>query len=154
MKRYLKSFLSDFRLPDASFDLRDFKDKDFRAPVRQHEIGVYIISATDGTKYTYPNGKRSPIIYIGMSEDLFRRLKDEHFTKGLKRLLDDSEWGLDKNWQLASRYQYMYYNGSHVDVFKRRGPQDAKNLESIILNRFYQTYRALPVGNGARSFGR
>ena len=154
MKRYLKSFLSDSRLPDASFDLRDFKDKDFRAPVRQHEIGVYIISATDGTKYTYPNGKRSPIIYIGMSEDLFRRLKDEHFTKGLKLLLDDSEWGLDKNWQLASRYQYMYYNGSHVDVFKRRGPQDAKNLESIILNRFYQTYRALPVGNGARSFGR
>lgn len=107
MKRYLKSFLSDSRLPDASFDLRDFKDKDFRSPVRQHEIGVYIISATDGTKYTYPNGKRSPIIYIGMSEDLFRRLKDEHFTKGLKRLLDDSEWGLDKNWQLASRYQYI-----------------------------------------------
>ncbi len=154
MKRYLKSFLSDSRLPDASFDLRDFKDKDFRAPVRQHEIGVYIISATDGTKYTYPNGKRSPIIYIGMSEDLFRRLKDEHFTKGLKLLLDDSEWGLDNNLQLASRYQYMYYNGSHVDVFKRRGPQDAKNLESIILNKFYQTYRALPVGNGARSFGR
>ena len=145
MKRYLKSFLSDSRLPDASFDLRDFKDKDFRAPVRQHEIG---------TKYTYPNGKRSPIIYIGMSKDLLRRLKDEHFTKGLKRLLDDSEWGLDKNWQLTSRYQYMYYNGSHVDVFKRRGPQDAKNLESIVLNRFYQTYRALPVGNGARSFGR
>lgn len=154
MKRYLKSFLSDYRLPDASFDLRDFEDKDFAFPVSRHEIGVYIISATDGTKYTYPNGKQSPIIYIGMSEDLLRRLKDEHFTKGLKRLLDNPDWGLDRNLQLASRYQYMYYNGCHVDVFKRRGPQDAKNLESIILNRFYQTYRALPVGNGARSFGR
>ncbi len=152
MKRYLKSFLSDHRLPDASFDLRDFEDIDFLCPVVWHEIGVYIISATDGTQYIYPNGKRSPIIYIGMSEDLLRRLI-EHY-RNLKELLADKNYGIDNNKQLPSRYQYMYYNGSHVDVFKRRGPQDAKNLESIILNRFYQTYRALPVGNGARSFGR
>ena len=154
MKQYLKSFIPNFRLPDASFDLRDFGDPDFKCPVRRHEIGVYIISTTDGTKYTYPNSKKSPIIYIGMSEDLLRRLKDEHFTKGLKRLLDNPNWGLEYNIQLASRYQYMFYNGSHVDVFKRRGPQDAKNLESMILNQFYQKYRAIPVGNGARSFGR
>ena len=152
MKRYLKSFLSDHRLPDACFDLRDFEDIDFLCPVVRHEIGVYIISATDGTQYIYPNGKRSPIIYIGMSEDLLRRLI-EHY-RNLKELLADNNYGIDNNKQLPSRYQYMYYNGSHVDVFKRRGPQDAKNLESIILNRFYQTYRALPVGNGARSFGR
>lgn len=152
MKRYLKSFLSDFRLPDVCFNLRDFEDKDFLCPVFRHEIGVYIISATDGTQYIYPNGKRSPIIYIGMSEDLLRRLI-EHY-RNLKELLEDKNCGINNNKQLHSRYQYMYYNGSHVDVFKRRGPQDAKNLESIILNRFYQTYRAIPVGNGARSFGR
>ena len=46
----------------------------------------------------------------------------------------------------------MYYNGAHVDVFKCRGYQDSKNLESLFLNQFYQKYRALPVGNGARSF--
>jgi hypothetical protein len=46
----------------------------------------------------------------------------------------------------------MYYDGSHVDVFKRRGKQDSKEFESLILNQFYQKYRALPVGNGARSY--
>ena len=156
MKRYLKSFIPDFRPikgPDASFDLRDFQDKSFVCPIKRGDVGVYIITATD-TKYVYPNGKKSPIIYIGMSDDLHRRLKQEHFIKGLKRLLDDEDWGIEENIQLTSRYQYMYYNGSHVVIFKCRGLQETKNMESFIMNQFYQTYRAIPVGNGARSFGR
>lgn len=155
MKRYLKSFIPDFRPakgPDASFDLREFQDKDYRCPITDEDTGVYIITATDGTKYVYPNGLMSPIIYIGMSDRLLSRIKDGHYTKGLKRLLRNPDWGIDENKQLASRYQYMYYNGSHVDVFKCRGYQDAKYLESMIMNQFYQTYRAIPVGNGARSF--
>ena len=155
MKRYIKSFLPDFRPlrgSDASFDLQDFEDRNFECPVKNGDIGVYVISSTDGTKYTYPNGEKSPIIYIGMSDDLLRRLKDEHFTKGLKRLINNPDWGIDKNCQLASKYQYMYYNGSHVDVFKCRGNQDSKNMESMFLNQFYQKYRALPVGNGACSY--
>ena len=157
MKRYIKSFLPDFRPlrgTDASFDLRDFLDKDFDCPISRDDIGVYLISSTDGTQYTYPNGKKSPIIYIGKSDDLLRRLKDEHFTKGLKRLLNNQDWGIEKNYQLASKYQYMYYNGSHVDVFKCRGKQESKEIESMFLNQFYQKYRALPVGNGARSYGK
>lgn len=153
MKQYLKSFMPDFRQPDVSFDLLEFKDLGSECPIRRNEVGVYIISTTDGTGYINPNGMKSPVIYIGMPEDLLRRLK-EHFTKGLKRLLDNPDWGIEQDTQLASRYQYMYYNGSHVDVFRRRGPQDAKNLESMILNRFYKKYRAIPVGNGARSFRR
>ncbi len=155
MKRYIKSFLPDYRTCsglDASFDLMDFNDEDFVSPIKRGDTGVYIISATDGTKYTYPNGQKSPVIYIGKSDDLLRRLKDEHFTKGLKRLLQDRDFGIDENIQLPSRYQYMYYNGSHVDVFKRRGKQESKILESIILNSFYQKYRALPVGNAAHSY--
>ena len=156
MRQYLKSFLSTFRPkkqdPDASFDLLDFTQEDFECPIERCEKGVYIISATDGTKFIYPNGKKSPIIYIGMSEDLLRRIRDEHYYKGLKHLLDDPNYGIEENIQIASRYQYMYYNGSHVDVFKCRGLQAAKNLESMILNQFYKTYRAIPVGNGARSF--
>ena len=105
-------------------------------------------------KYTYPNGKKSPIIYIGKSDDLLRRLKDEHYIKGLKRLIDNPDWGIDENKQLASKYQYMYYDGSHVDVFKCRGKQESKEMESMFLNQFYQKYRALPVGNGARSYGK
>jgi len=115
-------------------------------------MGVYIISSTDGTKYRYPNGLESPIIYIGKSDNLYRRLHDEHFIKGLKRLLDDQDFGISENIQLAPRYQYMYYNGSHVDVFKCKGKQDSKNLESLILNQFYHKYRGLPVGNAARSY--
>lgn len=155
MKRYIKTFLPDFRTSsglDASFDLRDFEDKDFICPLKRGDTGVYIISATDGTKYTYPNGQKSPIIYIGKSDDLLRRLKDEHFTKGLKRLLDNRDFGIAENIQLASRYQYMFYNGSHVDVFKRRGKQESKLFESMMLNLFYQKYRSLPVGNAARSY--
>ena len=137
---------------DASFDLLDFEDKGFKCPIKRDEIGVYVISATDGTKYTYPNGKKSPIIYIGKSDDLLRRIKHEHYTKGLKRLLNNPDWGIENNYQLASRYQYMFYNGSHVDVFKCRGKQESKEMESVFLNQFYQKYRALPVGNAARSY--
>ena len=155
MKQYIKSFMPEFRPvkgTDASFDLRDFAEDGFVCPVHRGDIGIYIISSTDGTKYVYPNGKKSPIIYIGKSDDLYRRLKDEHFTKGLKRLLENKDFGIADNIQIASRYQYMYYNGSHVDVFKCRGYQESKILESIFMNQFYQKYRAIPVGNGARSY--
>ena len=154
MKRYLKTFIPDFRpksKPDASFDLRDFENKDFICPIEKGTEGVYVI--TGSANYIYPGGKTSPIIYIGESTDLLRRLRDEHYTKNLKLLLEDPDYGISRNIQIASRYQYMYYDGSHVDVFRCRGNQDSKNLESFILNQFYQYYRAIPVGNGARSFG-
>jgi len=155
MKQYIRAFYPDFRPSrgaDASFDLRDFEDKDFKSPIKRGDIGIYIISTTDKTKYIYPNGKKSPIIYIGMSDDLLRRLRDEHFHKGLKHLLDDPDFGILENIQIAPRYQYMYYNGSHVDVFKCKGKQESKYLESLIMNQFYHTYRSTPVGNGARSY--
>ena len=155
MKRYIKAFIPDFRPslgPDISFDLLDFQEEDFVCPIEKEEAGIYIISTTAGTKYIYPNGKSSPILYIGKSDNLLRRLRDEHFSKGLKRLLDDPDYGIADNIQIAPRYQYMYYNGSHVDVFRCRGKQESKNLESLFLNQFYQKYRALPVGNGARSY--
>ena len=155
MKRYIKAFMPGFRPatgPDASFDLLDFQDKEFVCSLDNGESGIYVISATDGTKYTYPNGNTSPILYIGKSDDLLRRLRDEHYYKGLKRLLDNPDFGIAENIQVSPRYQYMYYNGSHVDVFKCKGKQDSKNLESLFLNQFYQKYRALPVGNSARSF--
>lgn len=155
MKRYIKNFIGDFRPLrgiNASFDLRDFGKLDFDCPIKNGDKGIYIISSTDGTKYLYPNGKRSPILYIGKSDDLLRRLRDEHYYKGLKRLIDNPDFGINENHQLASKYQYMYYNGSHVDVYKCLGKQESKNLESLFLNQFYQTYRALPVGNAARSY--
>lgn len=156
MKRYIKAFLPNFRPVrgcDASFDLESFSGEEFDCGLSHDDMGVYVISATDGTKYKYPNGKESPIIYIGKSDDLLRRLKDEHFGKGLRHLLNDPDYGLKNNEQLASRYQYMFYNGSRVDVFKCRGKQESKEMEVSFLYNFYREYRALPVGNGARSFG-
>ena len=97
--------------------------------------------------------EKQVLLYIGKSDDLLRRLRDEHYYKGLKRLLDNKDYGINENIQIPSCYQYMYYHGSHVDIFKCRGTQDSKNLESLILNQFYQKYRALPVGNAARSYG-
>lgn len=84
MKRYIKAFIPDFRPllgPDISFDLLDFQEEDFVCPIEKEEAGIYIISTTDGTKYIYPNGKSSPILYIGKSDNLLRRLRDEHFSK-------------------------------------------------------------------------
>ena len=57
--------MPDFRPaqgPDASFDLLDFQEEGFVGPICRGEAGIYIISSTDGTKYTYPNGKQSPIL--------------------------------------------------------------------------------------------
>ena len=102
--------------------------------------------------FTLERGDLNPEDYIGMSDDLLRRLKEHYYR--LRLLLDNKDYGIEDNIMLASRYQYMYYNGSHVDVFKCRGYQESKNLESMILNQFYQKHRAIPVGNGARSFGR
>lgn len=156
MKSYIKAFLPNFRPvrgSDACFELKSFAEEDFDCGLTHDDMGVYVISATDGTKYTYPNGKKSPIIYIGKSDDLLRRLRDEHYGKGLKHLLNDPDYGLNDKVQLASRYQYMFYNGNHADVFKCRGKQESKEMERSFLYYFYEKYRALPVGNNARSFG-
>ena len=154
MKRYIKNFFPDFRCkkgPDCSFELTDFGRKDFECPIG-HESGIYIISTTNSVKFKYANGKESPIIYIGKSDDLLRRLRGEHYTKHLKVLEDNPDYGIAENFQMSSKYQYMYYNGCQVDVYKCRGKQESKELESIFLNAFYQHYRSIPVGNAARSF--
>lgn len=155
MKKYIKAFYPDFRSvkgPSCSFELTDFDSTDSRPPLQKGDQGIYIISATNGIKFTYANGLQSPIIYIGKSDDLLRRLRDEHYYKHLRVLIEDKDWGISVGRWMPSKYQYMYYNGCHVDVFKCLGKQDSKDLESIFLWRFYQKYKALPVGNNARSY--
>lgn len=154
MPRYIKKFMgADFRSvqgPDASFDLKDCMDPDFAPPVDNRQ-GCYVIS-TDGQELTYANGKRSRVIYIGLSDDLKRRLVNEHFGKHLKRLMIDKDFGLTEGHQMQDKYQYMFYLGAHVDVFYTRGTQDIKNFESTLIYQFYNHFRSMPVGNGARSF--
>jgi len=158
MPGYIKKFMGpDFRSvqgPDYSFNLKDCINPDFEPLVEKRE-GCYVIS-TNGQELTYANGKKSRVLYIGLSDNLRRRLLSEHFGKHLKRLMLDKNFGLDPHvrHQMQDKYQYMLYLGAHVDVFYTRGTQDIKNFESLLIYRFYEHYRSMPVGNGARSFER
>lgn len=115
--------------------------------------GVYIIVSADNTKFVYPKGS-SPVIYIGKADNLRRRLS-EHL-KSLEYVRDyEDSWLRSKKdrYQPPSRYLYMKYYGAYIYTFNcLKDSQDAKNLESQILWKFYERYRSLPVGNGARSF--
>lgn len=114
--------------------------------------GVYIIVSADNTKFVYPKGN-STVIYIGEAKNLRRRLLEHR--KNLDNVQDDFSY-MKGHWhQPCSRYQYMKYfgNGAYVYLFRcLKSTQDAKDLESKILWKFYERYRSLPVGNGARSF--
>lgn len=116
--------------------------------------GVYIIISADNTKFIYPKGS-SPVIYIGKADNLRRRL-NEHLNS-LENVREYEElWLKSRNnrYQPPSRYLYMkYHGGAYVYTFHcLKNTQEAKNLESQILWKFYERYRSLPVGNGARSF--
>lgn len=113
--------------------------------------GVYVIVAADRTKFIYPKGKSS-VMYIGKATNLRRRLR-EHLRDMNICLANESE-DLKAHIQHNSRSWYFHSFGAYVYTFNcLRSTQDAKNLESEIIWRFYEKYRSLPVGNGARSFG-
>lgn len=111
--------------------------------------GVYIIASSDGTRFIYPKGMNA-VIYIGKSENLVRRLRTHLYH--LKEVMYHDEKLLQERIQVNQRYQYMNTFGAKVFIYYCRGSQDPKWLESYIMHRFYEKYRALPVGNGARSF--
>ncbi|MDY4558399.1 MAG: hypothetical protein SPE09_07045 [Alloprevotella sp.] len=131
--------------PDIVFDLMD-ADALQEVP---EVSGVYIIVATNGTKFPYPKGN-SPVMYIGMSKNLHQRLT--HHYRGTKNVAAEIEDYKRMNCQCNPRYHYFREFGAKVYVFTRRGLQDPKCQESIYIGKFYEKYFALPVGNGARSF--
>lgn len=115
--------------------------------------GVYIIEANSKYKFPYPGGE-SNVLYIGKAEELRSRLcQHRHRLNRLKNT--NGEWGMADNepW-VSSKYQYMYKYGAKVYYFKCRGKQEAKEEESKIMWAFYKKYRALPVGNGAKSYSK
>jgi hypothetical protein len=154
--KYIKKFMGmDFRSVegmDASFELSDFINPDFNCGV-ENRPGCYIISSPN-REIEYANGKKSPILYIGCSDKLYRRLHDEHYNKHYRLLKENKDLEIYKNYvtMMSDKYQYMLYYGCHVDVFYCKGVQTAKNFESTLLASFYDTYRCTPVGNAARSF--
>ena len=151
--------LSFLKVSDYSFPFREIRGHDDELYLNDSEIesvttgaGVYIIVSEDKTKFVYPKGI-SPVIYIGKADNLRRRLK-EHLSH-LNDLVANEEDDMKQHIQRCSRYQYIKYYGAHVYTFRcLKKTQDAKELESQILWKFYERYRSLPVGNGARSFGK
>lgn len=153
MKRelcFLKSsnYSSPFREkqgPDREIDLLDENPFEYIEDVS----GVYIIASSDNTRFIYPKGSNG-VIYIGKSDHLVQRLKTHLANLRMVKACDEEL--LCNHQQVNQRYQYMNSFGAKVYIYYCRKTQDAKWLESYILHRFYEKYRALPVGNGARSF--
>lgn len=141
-------FLNGFRDIEGAqggFDLVEDEIPDGLAGVP----GFYIIESTDGFRFPYPKGS-SNILYIGMAKDLRRRFR-EH--RGMVTKLRDRDYGIKDRVVVSSKYQYMRRHGARVYYYDCRRYQVPKNMESWILFEFYRKYRAMPVGNGARSFG-
>jgi len=155
----MKSELAFLKGLNYSKPFRQLRGFDSECDLSENEIndisngpGVYIIVATQRTKFVYPKGN-SPVIYIGKADNLRRRLR-EHL-RNLSQCVDNEIYDLSKHIQHCSRYWYFHYFGAHVYTYNcLKNTQDAKNLESEIIWRFYEKYRSLPVGNGARSFGK
>ena len=133
---------------DFEFDL---KDEDALNEVRD-VAGAYVIVAGDRTHFIYPQGKSS-VIYIGESTQLRTRLKQH--LRNLRDLEQCETDDLHRYNEANTRYQYFKSFGAYVYLFYcLKSTQDSKDLESWILWKFYEKHRALPVGNGARSFSR
>ena len=149
------SFLREKRYSDAFRPVRGFddcldlcEDEVAGVPARR---GVYVLVAADGTKFIYPKG-RSPVIYIGQASNLRRRLR-EHL-KHWRDIVRDEKDDLQNHVEHCPRYWYIEScKGARVYTFYCLKGQRAKDLESAIIWHFYEKYRALPVGTGARSFG-
>ena len=155
MRREL-SFLKESKYSES---FRNMRGHDDELSLTESEIcnvttgsGVYIIVAEDKTKFVYPLGT-SPVIYIGKADNLRRRLR-EHL-QSLNYVVANEEGDLRNHIEHCPRYHYIQYHGAYIYLFHcLKKTQDAKELESFILWKFYEKYRALPVGNGARSFGK
>ena len=106
--------------------------------------GVYIIVSFK-TKFIYPIGQ-SKVIYIGKTDNIQRRLKEHQ--RNLINAINDR---FNECWHL-DRYNYMRYHGAKVYYYTCRGYQESKDLESSIIESFYDRYGSIPVANGARSF--
>lgn len=145
MRQEIKPFLGYYK--DRYKYIESITDQEALLEVPETE-GVYVISSNK-QRFIYPNGE-SPIIYIGKSVNLRKRLL-EHRTL-CNKLFDLKKADLPNEWHY-SRYQYIRKFGGRVFYYTRRGTQDGKDLECDIIGRFYSRFHALPVGNGAFSFG-
>jgi excinuclease UvrABC nuclease subunit len=106
--------------------------------------GAYVLGTSEGTNLLYPWG-RSPIFYIGKAQDLRTRLSSHR-----RHILDASEDHDELYWW--PRYQYGASFGCTVAWYSTRGRQTPSQLESTLINQFYEAYGSIPCANGAWPF--
>ena len=100
--------------------------------------GAYVLG-TSNTMLVYPWGT-SPIFYIGKAKSLRDRLVEHRkHIQGARDDDDEAYW-----WP---RYQYGAAFGTDVAWYSRRGPQDPRNVEALLIERFYETFGAIPTAN-------
>jgi excinuclease UvrABC nuclease subunit len=145
MNRELDRFLRGTREPDG--EIKDLHDEESLDDIPK-KAGAYIF-VSDKKKFIYPNGD-SQVIYIGMSKNIHSRIKKHHRISSRINSLSKRE--LLKDWHY-NRYMYIRKFGCKVYWFTTRGTQSAKNLESSLMVMFHDKFHALPIGNGAFSYG-
>ncbi len=145
MKRPLHQFLKDYREPKGF--TKYFSETERFETELTNIPGVYVIFSRK-QEFVYPKGL-SRIIYIGKSEKLRNRIR-EHFNS-YRKLQNLTKPERTEYWRY-SRYFYMTEFDAMAAWFTTRGKQTAKQLETDIIDYFYEKYNALPVGNGAFSY--
>ncbi len=145
MNTPFKQFLSENKKPKGI--LGYFSEIDKISPDLENVCGAYIFYSRKQS-FIYPNGK-SKVIYIGKSEKLRDRILS-HFRQ-YKTLRDLKKYERTEYWRYT-RYFYMLKFDARVAWFTTRGNQTAKQLETDLIDHFYERYNALPVGNGAFSY--
>lgn len=144
MTRELYKFLHGFRQPDGFVDTLFDCGQLITVPAKP---GAYIF-LTQEKKFVYPKGE-SQVMYIGMSVCLKDRLTT-HFKNCDQLMRMPKAKVLD--YYHYHRYHYMHAFGCKVFWYTTRGTQKAKNLESLLMEYFYDKFYALLIGNGAFSF--
>ena len=102
--------------------------------------GAYILG-TSRTMLTYPWGS-SPIFYIGKAKDLRDRVIQHR--KYIVKARDNHD-----ELYFSPRYQYGAAFGAHVAWYSRNGPEDPQNVEAYLIEKFYETFGAIPTANSS-----
>ncbi len=140
------SFLSAFARKVRFSFLPDVLELD-RYTAVPPKRGVYIF-VSQNQEFVYPEGN-SRVFYIGKSDNLRRRIR-EHSNKYLT-VCEETQNDFFSRWEYG-RYYYAKAYGCDAYYMPVSGVEESKDLESKIMECFYNRYKALPVGNGAFSY--
>ncbi len=142
---FLKKYIEKNRIENRIYGPFDIFEKEESLSDIKACQGVYFIISKN-RKFNYPI-KMSPIIYIGKADNLRRRLKQHirNYNEAKDPVKKKACW-------IYSRYHYMTHGGAEVYYMPVSGLENAKSLESKVIENFYDTYLSLPIGNGAFSF--